>query len=60
MPRRIDMKGMTRDEWRRRYLQPLQPLFTNATRCADMPKPIDEDQLEREALAGRELMKELQ
>jgi len=56
----VNMKGMTRQEWRQRYLKPLQPLFTKAPRCAKMPGPVDEDQLKREAEAGRELMKELQ
>lgn len=60
MPRKIDMRGMTRKEWRAMRFSRAKPVHVEVPRHADMPPPVDEDQLKREAEAGRELMKELQ
>ena len=46
--------------YRERYLMPLRPSHYGPARQTDMPEPVDVQQLEREALAGSELMKELQ
>lgn len=58
MPRKIDMRGMTRNEWRASRIY--KPIIPDVWHRADLPPPVDEDQLKREAEAGRELMKELQ
>lgn len=54
------MRGMTEAEWRAMRLHRAKPVHVEVPRQADMPAPVDEDQLKREAEAGRELMKELQ
>lgn len=60
MPRRIDMRGMGEAQWRRMRRNRSKPVQVDVLRRADAPGPVDEDQLKREAEAGRELMKELQ
>lgn len=52
------MRGMTRNEWRASRIY--KPIIPDVWHRADLPPPVDEDQLKREAEAGRELMKELQ
>ena len=54
------MQGMSRREWRDARFAKLKPVHVEVPRQAEMPGPVDEDQLKREAEAGRELMKELQ
>lgn len=54
------MRGMTEAEWRAMRYFKAKPVHVEVPRHADMPGPVDEDQLKREAEAGRELMKELQ
>lgn len=57
MPRRIDMRGMTRKEWRHsRMYRHVQPPVHHR---ADMPPQVDEDELRREAEAARQLMEQM-
>lgn len=60
MPRVNPINPTKLAAYRERYLHPLRPSHYGPVRQADLPKPVDEDQLKREAEAGRELMKELQ
>ncbi len=60
MPRVNPINPTKLAAYRERYLHPLRPSHYGPVRHADMPPPVDEDQLKREAEAGRELMKELQ
>lgn len=53
------MRGMGEQQWRRMSRDRARPLQVDVLRRADRPDPVDEDQLKREAEAGRELMKEL-
>ena len=59
MPRRIDMQGMSRKQWRERRFLMLRVYEPEVLRAAEIPKPVDLEQLKREAMAGRELMKEI-
>lgn len=54
------MRGMGEQQWRRMRRDRAKPVEVDVLRRADPPEPVDEDQLKREAEAGRELMKELQ
>lgn len=60
MPRVNPINPTKLAAYRERYLMPLRPSHYGPERQADLPQPVDEDQLKREAEAGRELMKELQ
>lgn len=59
MPRINPIDPVKLAAYRERYLMPLRPSNYGPMRHADMPKPVDEQQLKREARAARELMKEL-
>lgn len=58
MPRRrvIDFEGMTRVERRAAFLLMRKPPWIDTEHRAEMPKPVDVAQLEREAAEGRKLM----
>jgi len=59
VPRRIDMQGMSRSEWRDMRFHRLKPRTVEVPRRADLPGEVDFQQLKREAEEARELMKEM-